>query len=97
MSPRHDPWALLGVAPGATEEALRAAYLAKVQEFPPDRRPAQFEQIRDAWAALRDPRARARLLLEVEDDEPFTTLGAGRPAARRWVGLAPWLRALQEG
>jgi len=51
-----DPRAVLGVAPDATDEQIRAAYLRKVKEFPPDRNPVEFEQVRDAYELLRDRR-----------------------------------------
>ena len=53
---------ILGVAANAREEEIRAAYLTKVKEFPPDRAPAEFERIRDAYDTLRDPRKRARAM-----------------------------------
>ena len=46
----------LGVSATASEEEIRAAYLSKVKEFPPDRSPLEFEAIRDAYDALCDPR-----------------------------------------
>ena len=64
---------ILGVAANAGDEEIRAAYLSKVKEFPPDRAPAEFERIRDAYETLRDPRRRARAMFS-----------AGESAARRW-------------
>ena len=43
----------LGVPAKASLEDIRAAYLGKVKEFPPDRSPEQFERIRDAYETLR--------------------------------------------
>jgi curved DNA-binding protein CbpA len=42
--PIPDPYAVLGLGPGAEDEQIRAAYLAKLKQFPPDRSPAEFEQ-----------------------------------------------------
>src|SRR4051794_13681420 len=91
-----EPREILGVSASATEEEIRAAYLRKIKEHPPDTSPEEFERIRDAWDTLRDPRRRARsLLLTVNSEAPFTSLIAGRRAARRFVGPEPWLAALK--
>jgi len=81
----------------ATNEDIRAAYLKKVKEHPPERSPAAFERIRDAYEVLRDPRRRAlRLLLAVDPYAPLVSLLADRALERRFVGPAPWLAALKE-
>lgn len=88
---------LLGVEVGAGDDALRAAYLEKVRQHPPDREPEQFERIRDAYERLRDPTLRARQVLEGPD--PFLPLPRllddVRPT-RTFVGPGPWLDALKE-
>ncbi len=56
----HDPWTILGVEPGASEDEIRAAYREAVKRHPPDRDAAAFARINDAFAKVRDPRARAR-------------------------------------
>ncbi|MBI3923960.1 MAG: J domain-containing protein [Armatimonadetes bacterium] len=87
---------VLGIAPGATDEEIRAAYLRKVEEYAPDRFPQEFERVRDAYQALRDPRARARLMLESADPgAPLVTLLDGLPASRRFLGPQAWLEALK--
>ncbi|HEY6845787.1 MAG TPA: J domain-containing protein, partial [Terracidiphilus sp.] len=52
------PYDVLGVSPDADDERIRAAYLAKLKQYPPDRSPAEFEQVRDAYDLLRDRRRR---------------------------------------
>jgi len=87
----------LGVLPAATEVDVRAAYLAKVRLHPPDRDPEAFERIRDAYDLLRDPRRRARQVLECPSPlAPLTTLPDQFGARRRHVGPTPWLEALKE-
>src|SRR3712207_4113533 len=89
--------ALLGVAAGATEAEVRAAYLENVRLHPPDRDPEQFERVRDAYELLRDPRARARLVLEGPDPSAaLTGFLDGTPTQRRFVGPEPWLAVLKE-
>jgi curved DNA-binding protein CbpA len=91
-----DPRAVLGVSPTATEEEIRAAYLLKVKEFPPDRSPEQFERIRDAYQMVRDARQRARhLLFAADPGVPLASLVAGHPRLRQFVGPQPWLDVLK--
>ena len=91
-----DPREVLGVSATATEGDIRAAYLLKVKEHPPDRSPDEFERIRDAYEKLRDPRQRARhLLLSVDPRAPLASLVGTTPSSRRFVGPRPWLEVLK--
>lgn len=88
---------LLGVSAEAGEAEVRAAYLEKVRQHPPDRDPDLFERIRDAYDQLRDPRLRARqVLLGVNPGAPMTALLEGLRPQRRHVGAKLWLDALKE-
>jgi curved DNA-binding protein CbpA len=88
---------ILGVAPKATDDEIRAAYLNRIREHPPDSSPEEFERIRDAWETLRDPRRRAKNLLFGDDPNPsLASLLEGRDAARQFVGPGPWKAALKE-
>lgn len=51
----NDPLAVLGLSPGASDEAVRARYLELVRTHSPDRDPKRFAEIRAAYDALRDP------------------------------------------
>lgn len=87
---------VLGVPDNASDEDIRAAYLAKVKEFPPDRSPEQFEKIRDAYDALRDPRSRVRAMLFSNDFmKPLTTLVDGLHAKRIYAGPHVWREVLK--
>jgi curved DNA-binding protein CbpA len=91
-----DPTDVLGVSRDATDEEIRAAYLLKVREFPPDRAPEQFEAIRDAFEALRDPRRRIRhRLFAVDPTAPLASLFVESAPPRRFVGPGPWLEVLK--
>ncbi len=91
-----DPFQVLGIAPDATDEQIRAAYLLRVREYPPDRAPEQFEAIRDAYEAVRNPRRRLRhRLFTVDHSAPLATLFAGDEHPRRFVGPDPWLDVLR--
>jgi curved DNA-binding protein CbpA len=92
-----DPYQVLGIALEAGDEAIRAAYLRKVKEFPPDRAPREFEKVRDAYEILRDPGRRTRhLLLSADPKQPLTALLEGRVSERRFAGPEPWLAVLRE-
>lgn len=97
LRPAADPRDVLGVGLEANDEEIRSAYLRKVKENPPDRCPAEFERIRDAYEMLRDPRARARRLLSVEEPRgSLVSLLDAFPPQLRYVGPIPWLGVLKE-
>lgn len=53
-------YSVLRVSPTASTEKIRLAYKAKVKQTHPDRggKRADFTEVRQAWATLRDPQAR---------------------------------------
>src|ERR1035438_4107702 len=91
-----DPREVLGVNQDAGEEEIRAAYVRKVKEHPPDRTPEEFERIRDAYDSLRDPRRRMRdRLLSVDPFAPFVSIIELQARPRRFAGPQPWLKVLE--
>ena len=91
-----DARGILGVAFNASDEEIRCAYLGKVKEHPPDRSPERFEQIRDAYETLRDPRKRIRdMLLSVNPHAPLRSLIEDEVAPRRYCGPNHWLEVLK--
>jgi curved DNA-binding protein CbpA len=91
-----EPTEILGVSADATDDEIRAAYLSKVQEHPPDRSPEQFELIRDAYEALRDPRRRLQQQLFGGDPAaPFVTLLDASQPSRRFAGPHAWRDVLR--
>jgi curved DNA-binding protein CbpA len=92
-----DPRIVLGVADNATDEQIRAAYLAKLKQFPPDRSPVEFEQVRDAYQLLRDRRQRFRhFLFSLDPFAPLPAILEGDRKRRNFVGREPWLAVLKE-
>jgi len=91
----QDPYVVLGVLPSADAEELRAAYLRKVREFPPDRAPERFEQVRDAYDRIRSPQQRARRWLEAPGCGRFVDLLDELPARRLHVGPDAWLEVVR--
>ena len=58
-----DPYDVLGLDRQADDVAIRRAYAQLVRQFPPEREPEAFRNIRAAYERLRDPESRARLSL----------------------------------
>ncbi len=93
----EDPRAVLDVGAEAGEEEIRAAYLRKVKQYPPDRRPREFERVRDAYDLLRDPRRRMREMLMAGDPKlPLASLVGDRMTARHFTGPEAWLAVARE-
>jgi hypothetical protein len=51
----HNAYETLGVSSDANEAEIRSRYLQLVREFPPDRAPERFAEIRAAFDELRNP------------------------------------------
>lgn len=64
-----DPFSVLGLPCEAGEGEIRARYLELVKQFPPDRAPDKFREIRAAFEAAKDPLMIARRLIEAPDPE----------------------------
>jgi curved DNA-binding protein CbpA len=54
-SDRSDPYTILGLAPACDESEVRRRYQELVCQYPPDRAPERFAEIRRAYETLRDP------------------------------------------
>jgi curved DNA-binding protein CbpA len=95
--PSSDPRAVLGVGPEADDEQIRAAYLRKLREYPPDRCPSEFENVRDAYELLRDRRRRSQhTLFSCDPEAPLESLLEGTAGERKYAGTEPWLAVLKE-
>ena len=72
-----NPFLVLDVPVSASDAEVRAAYQALLRRFSPEHRPRQFQQIQEAYQALRSERERWhwRLLhLESGDGGPLEAL-----------------------
>ena len=69
-----DPFAVLGVAEDAGDEAIKRRYLTLVRRFPPDREPERFQAYRRAYETIRDARERAQLRLLHSTDAALSRL-----------------------
>ena len=52
------PYQILSVSPQATDSEIKLAYLQKVKENPPDRDRNRFQEIQEAYAAVKDQHSR---------------------------------------
>jgi curved DNA-binding protein CbpA len=73
----RDPFTVLGVADDAGDAEIRQRYLALVREFPPDRAPDRFQELRAAYDALSDERKRLETKLLHTNEAALTRLSMG--------------------
>lgn len=59
--PVGNPYDVLGLPRHASEADIKRAYFQLVRQFPPERQPEKFRDIRTAYEQLRDPEHRARI------------------------------------
>jgi hypothetical protein len=81
----RDPFSVLGVADDAGDAEIRRRYLTLVREFPPDRAPERFQELRAAYEALSDERKRLETKLLQTNAAALTKLSMnalndGRPS-----------------
>lgn len=63
-----DPFKVLGLSPDASEAEIRARYLELVKQYPPEREPEKFREVRAAFELTKDPLSLARRLIEPPDE-----------------------------
>jgi curved DNA-binding protein CbpA len=73
----RDPFTVLGVADDADDAEIRQRYLTLVREFPPDRAPERFQELRAAYDALSDERKRLETKLLQTNEAALTRLSMG--------------------
>jgi curved DNA-binding protein CbpA len=77
MNDASDPYETLGLSRSADEAATRLRYLELVREFPPDRAPERFAEIRSAYERVRDPGRRLKAqVLEVDTGDSLEAIAA---------------------
>ncbi len=70
-----DPFLTLGIDPDADDAAVEAAYRSAIKRNPPDREPAAFRAVREAYERVRTQRDRiAYRLFETEPPQPLDLL-----------------------
>ena len=94
-----DPYAVLGLAPDADDEAIRRRYLELVRQFSPEHHPERFAAIRAAYESLRDLDTRLQFrLFEAGKKEDLDALvdDLTRRAGRRRVPFQSLLAILRK-
>ena len=70
-----DPFLILGIEPDADDAAVEAAYRGAIKRYPPDRAPAAFQAVREAYERVRTQRDRvAYRLFATEPPQPIDIL-----------------------
>ena len=68
------PYALLDVSEQATDAEIKQAYLLKVNQFPPDHYHQQFQQIQQAYEAIKDLSCRTKYAQFTVQEADFNAL-----------------------
>jgi hypothetical protein len=93
----ENPQHVLGVAQDAKMTEIRTAYLNKIKEYPPEKFPAEFERVRDAYTILSDAGYRTRLMLQSADPEvSLESLLDVQKQNRQFIGPEAWLAAMRD-
>lgn len=72
-----DPYEILGLPRSADEAETRRRYLELVRQFPPDRDPSRFAEVRAAYDQVRDPDRRLEAqLFEVDSSDTLEAIAA---------------------
>jgi curved DNA-binding protein CbpA len=70
-----DPYEVLGLPRSADEGEIRKRYLEQVRQYPPDRDPSRFAEVRAAYEQLRDPVRRLEgQLFEIDSGETIAVI-----------------------
>jgi curved DNA-binding protein CbpA len=87
----NDPYEVLGLPRDADEAETRRRYLELVRQFPPDRDPSRFAEVRAAYDQVRDPVRRLKTqLLDVDSiDTPDAIAADLRARLRDRLNHAP--------
>jgi curved DNA-binding protein CbpA len=93
----EDPFSVLDVAPSATDEQVRAAWLEAVRLHPPDRDPEAFRRIREAYETLQKEEDRLSYrLFGMPGIQNFADLARRFEGEPRRCGVGLWREILRE-
>ena len=65
----RNPYEVLQILPTANDAQIKESYIQKVKEYPPERFPEEFKEIREAYEAVSTPRKRVAYKL-FQREEP---------------------------
>ena len=76
-----DPYEVLEIAPDASDDAIKSAYLAGVRAHPPEREPQMFKRLRAAYDSLKTPETRLKTDMTRLQNWPEPELESGESLA----------------
>ena len=95
---RDDPWQVLDLPKDASDEQIRARYVALVKQHPPQKDPEAFASISDAYMAVKGPRERAQW--DLFGPEPLQDIAELVEllirSKRRTIPVEEWIQSLRE-
>lgn len=95
-----DPYAIFGVSPDSSDEAIRRRYLELVRRHTPERDPRRFAEVRNAYEKLRDPVRRLQYtLFEAGREESIAAIRSdlrARGSRRRRIPVRLLLAAAED-
>jgi curved DNA-binding protein CbpA len=68
------PYEILEASEQASDAEIKQAYLQKVKQFPPDHHHEQFQQVQQAYEAIKDPERRTKYALFTVPEADFDGL-----------------------
>lgn len=89
----HTPFEILAVSESANDAEVKAAYLAKIREFPPDLHPEKFKEVKAAFEHLQTQRERVSYkLFHTAEPRPEDLLAALKVGVPRRLQADTMLR-----
>ncbi len=91
-----DPYQILKIDDNnVSDERIHQAYLKAVQQYPPDKNPDAFQQIREAYEMIKTQEDRTRIyLFGIETSQSFSeVLPDGKKRIRAGVGM--WISMIE--
>ena len=92
------PFITLGLKEDASKEQVREAYLNKIRQHPPESDSVEYQELNQAYSALKDDveRAKLRLFGQMYDKESLSSILPTSYANRTRVGVNAWLTVVKE-
>ena len=88
---------VLGISSEAKPDEIRAAYLKQTAAHPPDKDPAEFEKIRDAYDLLKDPVTQfCQEVLHRPAEVSFKAVCPPSDWRRKYVSADVWMQYVKE-
>lgn len=91
------PYITLNVTEQASSAEIRQAYLKLIKRYPPETSPSEYQEINQAYSAIKDEYNRARLTVfgNLSETGPLSDMIPTRSSKRSRAGIQTWLSYLQ--